>query len=158
MLEIAYNLFELKEVETQMETNEKITVETTVQAPLEKVWKCWTEPDHIKIWNAASDDWHTPIAENDLRPGGKFLSRMEAKDGSFGFDFAGVYDEVNLHEVIAYSLGDGRKVTITFKGKDNETNVIETFDPDPSNPIEMQQQGWQAILDNFKKHVEGTTI
>ncbi|CAH2713055.1 hypothetical protein BACCIP111895_00188 [Neobacillus rhizosphaerae] len=141
-----------------METSKKITVATTVQAPVEKVWKYWTEPTHIREWSAASDDWHTPFAENDLRAGGKFLSRMEAKDGSFGFDFGGIYDEVKLHEVIAYTMGDGRKVKITFKGRENETEVIETFDAETENPIEVQQQGWQAILNNFKKYAEQATI
>jgi uncharacterized protein YndB with AHSA1/START domain len=141
-----------------METSKKIKVETTVQAPVEKVWEYWTEPTHIKKWNTASEDWHTPIAENDLRAGGKFLSRMEAKDGSFGFDFGGTYDEVKLHEVIAYTMEDGRQVKITFKGRENETEVIETFDAEATNPIEMQQQGWQAILDNFKKYAEQTTL
>jgi uncharacterized protein YndB with AHSA1/START domain len=141
-----------------METSKKITVETTVQAPVEKVWEYWTEPTHIKKWNSASDDWHTPIAENDLRAGGKFLSRMEAKDGSFGFDFGGIYDEVKLHEVIAYTLGDERKVKITFISQGNDTKVIETFDTEKTNPIEMQEAGWQAILDNFKKYSEQTPI
>ena len=141
-----------------METAKKITVETTVHIPVEKVWEYWTEPAHIKKWNNASDEWHTPVAENDLRAGGKFLSRMEAKDGSFGFDFSGIYDEVILHEVIAYTLGDGRKVKITFKGLENGTEVIETFDAETSNPIEFQQQGWQAILDNFKKYAEQASI
>ncbi|MGX6445129.1 SRPBCC family protein [Neobacillus sp. K501] len=141
-----------------METSKKIKVQTTVQAPVETVWEYWTEPTHIKKWNNASDDWHTPIAENDLRVGGKFLSRMEAKDGSFGFDFGGIYDEVKLHEVIAYTMEDGRQVNITFKGNNNETEVIETFDAETSNPIEFQQQGWQAILDNFKKYAEQTTL
>lgn len=139
-----------------METTKKVTVEATVQAPVEKVWKYWSEPDHIKKWNSASDDWHTPVAENDLRVGGTFRSRMEAKDGSFGFDFGGTYDEVKEHEVIAYTLGDGRKVQITFKGQGNETQITETFDAEATNPIEMQQQGWQAILDNFKKYAEQT--
>ncbi|WP_108670941.1 SRPBCC family protein [Peribacillus acanthi] len=141
-----------------METSQKVTVQTTVQAPVEKVWKFWTEPAHITKWNTASDEWHTPIAENDLQVGGKFHSRMEAKDASFGFDFDGVYDEVKLHEVIAYSLGDGRKVQILFKGQNNETEIIETFDPETTNPIELQQQGWQAILDNFKKYTEQTPL
>ena len=110
------------------ENNSKITIETTVNAPVEKVWKYWTEPKHITKWNNASDDWHTPFAENDLRVGGKFLSRMEAKDGSFGFDFGGVYDEVKLNEIISYTLGDGRKVEITFIGQENDTKIIETFD------------------------------
>jgi uncharacterized protein YndB with AHSA1/START domain len=140
-----------------MVTSKKITVETTVQAPVEKVWKYWTEPTHITKWSKASDDWHTPFAENDLRAGGKFLSRMEAKDGSYGFDFGGIYDEVKLHEVIAYTLGDGRKVKITFKRQENETEVIETFDAETMNSIELQQQGWQAILDNFKKYAEQAT-
>lgn len=141
-----------------METSKKIIVETTVHAPVEKVWEYWTEPTHITKWNSASDEWHTPFAENDLKEGGKFLSRMEAKDGSFGFDFGGIYDEVKLHEVIAYTMDDGRKVKITFKGKENETEVIETFDAETENPIEIQQQGWQAILNNFKKYAEQTTI
>lgn len=133
---------------------EKITVQSTVHAPVAKVWEYWTEPEHITQWNNASDDWHTPVAENDLKVGGKFLTRMEAKDGSFGFDFGGIYDEVKLHEVISYTMGDGRKVSITFKGHENETEVIETFDAESTNPIEMQQAGWQAILDNFKKYAE----
>jgi uncharacterized protein YndB with AHSA1/START domain len=141
-----------------METSKKITVETTVQAPVEKVWKYYTGTTHITNWNSASDDWHTPYAENDLRVGGKFLSRMEAKDGSFGFDFGGIYDDVILHEVIAYTLGDGRKVKCTFKGQENETEVIVTFDAETENSLELQQQGWQAILDNFKKYAEQTTI
>jgi uncharacterized protein YndB with AHSA1/START domain len=134
--------------------NVKITVKTSVNAPVEKVWEYWTEPKHITQWNNASDDWHTPVAENDLTVGGKFLTRMEAKDGSFGFDFGGIYDEVKLNEVISYTMGDGRKVTITFKSQGNETEVIETFDAETTNPIEMQQAGWQAILDNFKKYAE----
>ena len=134
--------------------NVEIIVKATVKAPVEKVWEYWTEPEHITKWNNASDDWHTPLAENDLTIGGKFLTRMEAKDGSFGFDFSGIYDEVNVNEVISYTLGDGRKVTITFKGQGNETEVIETFDAETSNSIEMQQTGWQAILDNFKTYVE----
>jgi uncharacterized protein YndB with AHSA1/START domain len=134
--------------------NVKVTVKATVNAPVEKIWEYWTEPKHITKWNNASDDWHTPIAENDLTVGGKFLTRMEAKDGSFGFDFGGIYDEVKLNELISYTMGDGRKVTITFKANGNETEVIETFDAETSNPVEMQQAGWQAILDNFKKYVE----
>jgi len=141
-----------------METSKKLIVRTTVQTPVEIVWAYWTDPTHITQWNNASDDWHTPFAENDLRAGGKFLSRMEAKDGSFGFDFGGTYDEVQLHKVIAYTLGDGRKVKIIFKGYENETKVIETFDAETTNPIELQQQGWQAILDNFKKYTEQETV
>lgn len=132
----------------------KITVETTVKTPVEKVWKLWTTPEHITKWNSASDDWHTPRAENDLRAGDKFLSRMEAKDGSFGFDFEGVYDEVITNELLAYTMSDGRQANITFINKHNETKVITIFDAENENPIEMQKEGWQAILDNFKKYAE----
>ena len=132
----------------------KITVENTVKAPVEKVWKFWSKPEHITKWCAASDDWHTPRAENDLRTGGKFSSRMEAKDGSFGFDFGGVYDEVKTNELIAYTIGDGRKVKITFSSTGSETEIVETFEAEGTNPIEMQRGGWQSILDNFKKYVE----
>lgn len=132
----------------------KITVQAVVQAPVEKVWECWTEPKHITKWNQASDEWHAPYAENDLRAGGKFLTRMEAKDGSFGFDFSGVYDDVKEHEAIAYSLGDGRKVEITFIAQGNETKVVETFDAESTHSIEQQQAGWQAIMDNFKTYTE----
>lgn len=131
-----------------------ITVETIVHSPIESVWKYWTEPKHITQWSFASDDWHTPFAENDLRAGGKFVSRMEAKDSSMGFDFGGVYDEVSINESISYTLGDGRKVSITFVGQDNDTKIIESFEAEETNAIEMQQAGWQAILDNFKKYVE----
>jgi uncharacterized protein YndB with AHSA1/START domain len=133
---------------------EKITVEAVMAAPVSKVWECWTDPKHITQWYAASDDWHAPSAENDLRAGGKFTTRMEAKDGSFGFDFGGVYDHVKLNELIEYTLGDGRTVKITFEEKDGETKVTEIFDAENQNPIERQRFGWQAILDNFKKYVE----
>jgi len=131
-----------------------ITVETVVHSPVEKVWEYWTDPEHIKQWNNASDDWHTPYAENDLQVGGKFVSRMEAKDGSFGFEFSGVYDEVSMNESIAYTMGDGRKVKILFLRQENDTRIIESFDAEETHTIEMQQAGWQAILDNFKKYAE----
>ncbi|MCK8486631.1 SRPBCC family protein [Paenibacillus sp. MBLB2552] len=139
-----------------METNQptKVTVQAVIQAPVEKVWSYWTEPEHITKWNQASDDWHAPRAENDLRAGGTFLTRMEAKDGSMGFDFGGVYDEVNTHERISYTLGDGRRVEITFAAEGQETKVVETFDAESTHPVEFQQAGWQAIMDNFKKYVE----
>jgi uncharacterized protein YndB with AHSA1/START domain len=138
-----------------METALKsITVETTVNAPVEKVWTCWNEPKHITQWCAASDDWHAPQAENDLRTGGKFSTTMAAKDGSFSFDFGGVYTNVEANKLIEYNIADGRKVKITFSAKGNETTVVETFDPESENPIEMQRGGWQAILDNFKKYTE----
>lgn len=132
----------------------KITVEATIKAPVEKVWKFWSGPEHIVKWSNASDDWHTPRAENDLRTGGKFLSRMEAKDGSMGFDFGGVYDAVKTNELIEYTMGDGRKVKINFTKNGNETKVVETFEAEDTNPIEMQRAGWQAIMDNFKNYAE----
>ena len=135
-----------------------ITVEATVNAPVEKVWKLWTTPGDIMQWNNASPDWHTPRAENDLRAGGTFLSRMEAKDGSFGFDFGGTYDQVRTNELISYTLGDGRKVKVVFSGSGSETRIRESFDAENENPVEMQRSGWQAILDNFKKYAEGRSI
>ena len=141
-----------KKMETKNRTT--VTVESTIKAPVEKVWKYWAGPEHITKWANASDDWHTPFAENDLREGGKFLSRMEAKDGSMGFDFGGVYDKVKQNELIEYTIGDGRKVIVHFTSNGNETKVIETFEAEDTNPIEMQRGGWQAILDNFKKYAE----
>ncbi|POY36639.1 polyketide cyclase [Solitalea longa] len=137
-----------------MENRTKVTVETTVNAPVEKVWQYWLGPEHITKWNSASEDWHTPYAENDVRIGGQFLARMEAKDGSMGFDFGGVYDDVKENELIVYSLGDGRQVEVKFAGSGNETHVTETFDAETQNPVELQKNGWQAILDNFKKYTE----
>lgn len=131
-----------------------ITVETIVHIPAEKVWKYWTEPQHITKWNNASEDWHTPYAENDLKVGGKFVSRMEAKDGSFGFDFGGVYDEVKINESLSYTIEDGRNVKISFIPQDNSTQIIEHFEVEDTNEIEMQQAGWQAILDHFKRYAE----
>lgn len=131
-----------------------ITVKATINAPIEKVWERWTTPEHITKWAFASDDWHAPSATNDLRPGGAFSSRMEAKDGSMGFDFGGIYDTVKTNELIEYTLGDGRKVSIEFESNGDVTMVTETFDPERENPVEMQQAGWQMILDNFKKHAE----
>ncbi|MEP7142123.1 MAG: SRPBCC family protein [Ferruginibacter sp.] len=139
-----------------METIKKeiITVENIIHAPVEKVWEYWTKPEHITKWNNASDDWHTPRAENDLRVGGSFVARMEAKDGSMGFDFGGVYDVVNNNEYIAYTLGDGRKVKITFSSQGATTKVVESFEAENTNSLELQQGGWQNILDNFKKYTE----
>ncbi|MEQ9377887.1 MAG: SRPBCC family protein [Imperialibacter sp.] len=131
-----------------------ITIEAVVNAPIEKVWTCWNEPEHITQWCHASDDWHAPFAENDPKTGGKFKTTMAAKDGSFSFDFEGVYSLVKKNEQIAYGLADGRQVNITFTAQGNKTKVVETFDPEKENPIEMQRGGWQAILDNFKKHTE----
>lgn len=139
-----------------MATQEKtvITIESTINAPVEKVWELWTKPEHITKWNHASDDWHSPYAENDLRVGGKFAARMEAKDGSMGFEFGGIYDEVRNNEYIEYTLGDGRKVMVTFTTDGGSTRVVESFDAENTHPHDMQRGGWQAILDNFKKYTE----
>jgi uncharacterized protein YndB with AHSA1/START domain len=139
-----------------METANKtsITVQATVNAPVDKVWEHWTKPEHITKWNYASDDWHTPWAKNDLRTGGKFEARMEAKDGSFGFEFAGIYDQVKTNELIEYTMEDGRKVHVHFISNGNETEVVETFDAEGTHSVEMQRDGWQAILNNFKKYAE----
>ncbi len=131
-----------------------ITVKTTVEAPVSKVWEYWNKPEHITKWCSATEEWHTPTATNDLRTGGSFTSRMEAKDGSMGFDFGGIYDEVREHEYIAYTMRDGRKVQVKFTGNGNTTTIEESFDAESMNPVEMQRAGWQAILDNFKKYTE----
>jgi uncharacterized protein YndB with AHSA1/START domain len=139
-----------------METAEKttITVQTTINAPVEKVWATWSEPQHITKWCQASDDWHAPYADNDLKEGGTFKTTMAAKDGSFSFDFGGVYTTVEKNKTIAYEMSDGRKVHVTFSAEGNQTKVVETFDPENQNPLDMQRSGWQAILDNFKKYTE----
>ena len=132
----------------------KITVEAFVQAPKDTVWRLWTTPEDIVQWNSASDDWHTPGAKIDLREGGEFLYRMEAKDGNAGFDFGGIFDSVKPKEFIAYTIGDGRKVEVSFTGNGSITKITETFDAENENPFEMQRDGWQAILNNFKKYTE----
>lgn len=136
-----------------MEKN-KITVESTIEAPVEKVWEAWTKPEHITQWCAASDDWHAPFAENDLKVDGKFRTAMAAKDGSVSFDFEGVYTAVQPREKIEYVMSDGRKVDVTFIRQGNKTRVIETFDPEQENSPELQRSGWQAILDKFKTYVQ----
>lgn len=132
----------------------KITVEATANAPVAKVWKTWNTPEDIMQWNAADPSWHSPNSENDLRVGGTFKHRMEAKDGSFGFDFGGVYDKVELHREISYTLGDGRKATTLFTEQNGKTHIATTFDAETENDPEYQKQGWQAILNNFVKYVE----
>ena len=144
----------LKMVKKLAENPVMLTVETTVAAPVEKVWEYWSAPEHITKWCNASEDWHTPRAENDLRTGGKFLTRMEAKDGSFGFDFGGLYDEVKTNELIAYTMDDGRKVKIIFNADGKTTKVTESFEAETENSLDMQQGGWQNIIDNFKKYTE----
>jgi uncharacterized protein YndB with AHSA1/START domain len=131
-----------------------ITVSTTIEASIEKVWDAWTNPTHITQWCQASDDWHAPYADNDLRMDGTFKTTMAAKDGSFSFDLEGVYTKLDLHKYIAYTLTDGRNVEITFNNENGSVNIIESFDPESQNSHELQQQGWQMILNNFKKHVE----
>ncbi|MES2139857.1 MAG: SRPBCC family protein [Bacteroidota bacterium] len=131
-----------------------ITVQAIVDAPIEMVWEKWTNPDSITEWNTASDNWHTTKAKNDLRIGGKFLSRMEAKDGTVGFDFIGVYDNVKTNELIEYTLEDDRKVKVSFTPENGKTKIIETFEAESENSLELQFGGWQAILDNFKKYTE----
>ena len=131
-----------------------ITVQSTINASIDKVWKFWTLPEHIKNWSFASAEWHTPYAENDLREGGKFKSTMAAKDGSMSFDFGGEYTLVKNHKAIEYVLDDGRKVEISFTETPDGVEVIQSFDPETQNSEEMQQGGWNAILDNFKSYVE----
>lgn len=137
-----------------MTAKNTLTITTHVASDLKTVWQIWTQTEHIKKWNAASPDWHTTKAENALKKGGKFSSRMEAKDGSMGFDFGGTYNEVTPHSYIAYTLDDGRKVHITFAEINNGVSITEVFEPETTHPVEMQQKGWQGILDNFKKYVE----
>ena len=137
-------------------SNTKITVESVVAADVNKVWDNWTKPEYITKWNFASDDWQCPSAENDLRVGGKLISRMEAKDGSFGFDFEATYDEVIDNEKIAYTMGDGRQAITTFENLGGQTKITTVFDAENENPVEMQKGGWQAIMDNFKKYVESS--
>lgn len=135
-------------------SKQTITVETTIDAPVEQVWKAYTAPEDITQWNFASDDWCCPSAENDLTVGGRYRARMEAKDGSFGFDFAAVYDEVEPLKALALVMDDGRKARTTFDVADSATKVTTVFDAETENPIEMQRDGWQAILNNFKTYVE----
>lgn len=132
----------------------RITISAQINKPVAHVWNVWTEPAHIMQWNAASDDWHCPKATNDLRTGGKFSSTMAARDGSFSFDFEGVYDDVQPHKRIAYTMADGRSCEIIFEEKAGGTLVTEAFDAEAQNPVEMQRGGWQAILDRFKAHAE----
>jgi uncharacterized protein YndB with AHSA1/START domain len=132
----------------------KITIEATISVPLPVVWNLWTQPEHITKWNFASDDWQCPKASNDLRVGGKYSARMEAKDGSFGFEFEAVYDEVVEQKKLIYTMPDGRRVTTQFEKAGEKTQVTTEFDAETSHPVEMQKTGWQAILNNFKAYVE----
>jgi uncharacterized protein YndB with AHSA1/START domain len=135
-------------------SNTKITIEAEISADTKKVWDYYSTPAHITKWNFASDDWHCPKAENDLRVGGKLKSRMEAKDGSFGFDFEAIYDDVIYLRKIAFTMPDSRQVITNFENLEGKTKVTTTFDAENENPVEMQRAGWQSILDNFKKYAE----
>jgi uncharacterized protein YndB with AHSA1/START domain len=130
-----------------------ITVQSTVNADIKKVWDFWTKKEHIINWNFASDEWHCPSAHNNLAEGGDFSWRMEAKDGSMGFDYKGTYTLINAHERIEFTLDDGRQVAVTFTEEDGITKIVESFEPDANDP-ELQKLGWQAILNNFKKYTE----
>lgn len=132
----------------------KITIETVVNAKLDKVWDTWNNPEDIKQWNSPHETWHTTRSEVDLREGGKFLSRMEAKDGSAGFDFEGTYTRVVPQQVVEYGMSDGREVTVEFAERADGVLVKETFDAESENPPEVQREGWQGILDNFARYVE----
>ncbi len=134
----------------------RITVSATAHVPVAKVWEAWNTPADIMQWNTADPSWHSPSSENDLREGGRFKHRMEAKDGSFGFDFEGTYDKVALHQEISYTMGDGRKATTLFSEQGGNTIITTTFDAETENDPEFQQQGWQAILGNFVRYVEST--
>ena len=135
----------------------QITIETTVAAPLADVWRAWTTPADITQWNAATPDWHCPAAELDLRAGGSFSYRMEARDGSMGFNFCGTFTQVVPQELIEFSLGDDRIVTVEFVAGDGAVTVRESFTAESEHAAEQQRQGWQAILDNFARHVEANT-
>lgn len=133
---------------------EKITIETTVAQSIQKVWDCYTQPAHITQWNFADPSWHCPSAENDMKVGGKYKARMEAKDGSFGFDFEAIYSAIESLKSFTYKLDDGREVITKFENEGEKTKVVITFDPESENPVDMQEQGWQAILNNFKRYAE----
>lgn len=133
----------------------QITVKANIKAPLTMVWKCWTEPNHVQNWNFANNDWHCPTAESDFTIGGEFHYMMAAKDGSFSFDFWGTFMNIQEEKSLEIILGDGRKMTVLFEGIGEETIITEIFEPEEINSIELQKEGWQAILDNFKKYAEG---
>ncbi|EON74846.1 hypothetical protein ADIS_4678 [Lunatimonas lonarensis] len=135
-------------------TTEKITILTAVNAKIEKVWQYYNQAQHIIHWNFATDEWCCPKVETDFIEGGKYLARMEAKDGSFGFDFEAVFDEIREPEWVAYTMGDGPRAEIEFREEGEKTVVKISFDPDQSHSREMQRDGWQAILNNFKKYAE----
>lgn len=136
-----------------MTTATKITVKATVNAPISEVWEAWNDPTDIMQWNAADPSWYCPASENNLNVGGKFKHRMEAKDGSFGFDFEGQYEKVEPLQEISYAMSDGRKVNTWFAAENGTTTITSTFDAETENELEMQKQGWQAILENFARYI-----
>jgi uncharacterized protein YndB with AHSA1/START domain len=140
-----------------MDTTDRtpVTVEVIIDAPIDKVWNMFNAPEHIMQWNAASDDWHAPYAKNDLIEGGRLICTMAAKDGSHSFDFSATYNKIIPHESIEYTLDDDRKVSILFIENDEKVTVTESFEVESTHSLELQQNGWQAILNNFKKYVEG---
>jgi len=138
----------------QAANNTQVTISATINAPIEKVWELYNNPEHVTKWNMADPSWHCPYGQNDLRTGGQFSYRMEAKDGSFGFDFGGTYDQVIPHQLIEYTMSDNRKVIVRFTTNGNTTAIETTFDAENQNPVDMQRAGWQSILDNFKKYAE----
>lgn len=154
--EIIADFSDLTSVDNQQKGMQSttITIKAEVHAPIEKVWKYWTVPEHITQWNFAHPSWQCPWAENDLQPGGIYRARMEAKDGSFGFEFEAVYDEIVLHSLIAYTMTDGRKAVTSFTQASDCIQVVTRFDAEQQNSVEIQQQGWQAILNNFKHYAE----
>lgn len=144
----------MRVIDSESQARPVITIKTVVKADIATVWNAWSAPEHITQWCHATDDWHAPYAENDLRLGGTFKTTMAAKDGSFSFDFGGTYSEVKPHELIEYSMDDGRFVSVSFTQHDGGVKVVEKFEAESTNSLEKQQGGWQAILDNFKKHAE----
>ena len=146
-------------MENQINNQEtSITVQTLVNVPVGRAWEVWNEPAHITKWCQASEDWHAPYAENTLEVGKTFQTTMAAKDGSFSFDFGGIYDRIEYNKLIEYTMEDGRRVKIVFEDLGSSTRVIETFDPESTNSIELQRDGWQAILNSFKKYTESQGI
>jgi len=139
-----------------MKKQQKIKIQAEINAPVEKVWKMWNSPEDIMNWNSADPSWHCPSSHNDLREGGTFTNRMEARDGSFGFDFSGTYDKVDPNREITYTMSDGRTASTIFDMQNDKTLVTTSFDPETENDPEFQKQGWQAILDNFVKYAEST--
>jgi uncharacterized protein YndB with AHSA1/START domain len=151
---VSSNSNNIKTINMATAEKTKITIQTTVNAPVEKVFKMWTNPDEIIRWSSPSEEWHTPQAEHEFKPGGRFKYHMEARDKSAGFDFTGKFDLIKPDQQIDYTIDDGRKVTTSFSGSGEQTKIVQTFEAETENTIELQRTGWQGILDNFKKYAE----